>query len=147
MSVCQVINNIIWWQRWANCDDQRMAQLRLVPPELFNFQTPNDWPSWKRRFEQFLVASKLATDDALKQEKTLLYCIGEETKGVLASMNTTEAEQKVYKTALRKFDNFFKFQQSVRNLQKHTIQPTKPAQKRDCGTKHHGTLSTSSRTR
>ena len=44
-----------------------MAQLRLQPPELFNFRNPDDWPRWKRRFEQFRVASGLVDDDASKQ--------------------------------------------------------------------------------
>lgn len=55
--------------------------------------------------------------------------------------NTTEAERKFYETVLRKFDNSSSL--SIRNLQKHTIQPTKPAQKRDCRTIPHGALSTS----
>ena len=79
----------------------------------FNFRTPDDWPLWKRRFEQFRVASGLANDDAVKQVNTLLYCIGEEAEAVLTSANATEAERKVYATILAKFDAFFTVRRNV----------------------------------
>ena len=90
-----------------------MAQLRLEPPEPFNFRNPDDWPRWKRRFEQFRVASGLASDDALKQVNTLLYCLGEEAEGVLTSTNATADERKVYDTVVGKFDAFFKVRRNV----------------------------------
>ena len=40
----------------AQLRHQRMAQLQLQPPEPFNFRNPDDWPQWRRRFEQFCVA-------------------------------------------------------------------------------------------
>ena len=90
-----------------------MAQLRLEPPEPFNFRNPDDWPRWKRRFEQFRVASGLASDDAVKQVNTPLYCLGEEAEGVLTSTNATDDERKVYDTVVEKFDAFFKVRRNV----------------------------------
>ena len=90
-----------------------MAQLRLQPPELFNFRNPDDWPRWKRRFEQFRVASGLVDDDASKQISTLLYCIGEEAEAVLISTNITEDERKVYDTVIAKLDAFFKVRRNI----------------------------------
>ena len=90
-----------------------MAQLRLEPPAPFNFRTPDDWPRWRQRFEQFRVASGLSGDNAVKQVNTLLYCIGEEAEGVLTSTNTTDEERKVYETVLNKFDSFFKVRRNV----------------------------------
>ena len=90
-----------------------MAQLRLEPPAPFNFRTPDDWPRWRQRFEQFRVASGLSGDKAVKQVNTLLYCIGEEAEGVLTSTNTTDEERKVYETVLDKFDSFFKVRRNV----------------------------------
>ena len=87
-------------------------QLRLEPPEPFNFRTPDDWPRWKRRFEQFRVASGLASDDAVKQVNTLLCCLGEEA-GVLTSTNVTADERKVYDSVVDKFDAFFKVRRNV----------------------------------
>ena len=90
-----------------------MAQLRLEPPAPFNFRTPDDWPRWRRRFEQFRVASGLVNDDSIKQVNTLLYCLGEEAEGVLTSTNVTPEERRVYDTVLDKLDGFFKVRRNV----------------------------------
>lgn len=90
-----------------------MAQLQLQPPEPFNFRTPDDWPRWKRQFEQFREASSLAADSAKKQINTLLYCLGEEAEAVLSSTNITEDERKVYDTVVSKFDAFFLVRRNV----------------------------------
>ena len=90
-----------------------MAAVQLKPPEPFNFKTPDEWPRWRRRFEQFRIASGLSTDTAEKQISTLLYCLGEEADSVLTSMNITEEERKVYKTVLSKLDAYFKVRRNV----------------------------------
>ena len=90
-----------------------MAQLRLEPPEPFNFRTPDDWPRWLRRFQQFRVASGLADSDAERQVSTLLYCIGEEAETVLVSTGITEEEREDHDAVIRKFENFFKVRRNV----------------------------------
>ena len=70
--------------------EPRMAQIRLQTPDSFNFKEPEEWPRWKRRFEQFQVALGLKGEDAEKQVSTLLYCLGEEAEAVLASTNITD---------------------------------------------------------
>ena len=90
-----------------------MAQLRLQPPEPFNFRNPDDWPRWKRRFEQFRVASGLAGTDAVQQISTLLYCIGEEAEAVLTSTNITAEERGQYDTVVAKFDSFFGVRRNI----------------------------------
>ena len=90
-----------------------MAQLRLQPPEPFNFRNPDDWPRWKRRFEQFRVASGLAGSDAVQQISTLLYYIGEEAEAVLTSTNITAEEREQYDTVVAKFDSFFGVRRNI----------------------------------
>ena len=91
-----------------------MAQLRLDPPEPFNFRAPEDWPRWKRHFQQFHVASGLVDDrSAEKQVSTLLYCLGEEAEAVLASTNIREEERRSYDTVVSKFEDFFKVWRNV----------------------------------
>ena len=90
-----------------------MAQIRLEPPATFNFRTPDEWPRWRNRFEQFRFASGLSNDDPKKQVNTLLYCIGEEAESVLSSMNVTQDERSEYDTVLTKFDDFFKVRRNV----------------------------------
>ena len=90
-----------------------MAQLRLTPPEQFDFKSPDDWPRWKRRFKQFRIASGLSEEGNTKQVSTLLYCLGEESEAVLASTNATVDERKVYNTVMQKFDAFFGVRKNV----------------------------------
>ena len=90
-----------------------MAQLNLQPPGEFNFKHPDDWPRWKRRFEQFRLASGLADGSDEKQVSTLLYCLGEETEAVLTSTNITDDEKKVYCTVMSKFDGYFRVRKNV----------------------------------
>lgn len=90
-----------------------MALLNLQPPGQFDFKNPDEWPRWKRRFEQYRHASGLAEDGPEKQISTLLYCIGENAEAVLASTNVTADERKVYDTVLAKFDGFFQVRKNV----------------------------------
>ena len=48
-----------------------MAQVLLKPPDPFNFQTPDDWPQWIARFNQFREAAGLAEESNEKQVNTL----------------------------------------------------------------------------
>ena len=90
-----------------------MAQLNLKPPEPFDFRNTDDWPRWKRRFQQFRVASGLTGDDAEKQISTLLYCLGEQAEAVLSSTNASEEELKDYDAVVKKFDEFFKVRKNT----------------------------------
>ena len=81
--------------------------------KLFNFRQPDDWPKWKRCFDQYRVSSGLAEKAELRQVSTLLYCLGEEAKDVLASANLTEAAQKEYASVIQCLDRFFKVRQNV----------------------------------
>ena len=75
-----------------------MSHIRLQPPDAFNFRNPNDWPRWKKRFEQFRVASNLSRDPEDRQISTLLYCLGEEAENVLTSTGISEDDRKKYMT-------------------------------------------------
>ena len=88
-----------------------MAKISLPAPDTFNLKTPDDWPRWRKRFEQFCIASGLAGDGAEKQSNTLLYCMGEEAEVILNS--TGASDEKDYATVLQKFDEFFKVRQNV----------------------------------
>ena len=68
--------------------------LQLRTPEPFDFKQPDNWSKWKKRFEQFRVASGLTKEDEPRQVNTLLYCLGEEADDVHASTNITEEGKK-----------------------------------------------------
>ena len=90
-----------------------MAQFNLRPPEAFDFKNPDDWPRWKRRFEQFRVASGLTDDGEERQVSTLLYCLGEEADAVLTSTNPSADDKKKYDSVIEKFDGFFLVRKNV----------------------------------
>ena len=89
-----------------------MASLHLEAPEHFDFRSPGDWPRWKKRFEQFRLASGLVKESEEQQISTLLYCLGEDSEDVLGSTNITEAERKEYATVLEKFNSHFQVRQN-----------------------------------
>ena len=90
-----------------------MNYIQLQPPEPFNFKTPDDWPRWKRRFEQFRLASGLSEESQLKQVSTFLYCLGEEADAVLTSTNPSDEDRKGYDAVIMKFDGFFKVRKNI----------------------------------
>ena len=99
-----------------------MASVKLQPPSCFNFQSPDEWPRWKRRFEQFRQASGLSTEDKSRQVCTLLYCIGETAEDVLSSTEITDDEKKDYDKVIKKFDTFFQVRKNVIFERRCTLQ-------------------------
>ena len=90
-----------------------MAQLSIEPPKQFNFSNPDDWPRWKKRFQQFRDASGLPTESEQCQVSTLLYCLGKDTDDILVSTNITEDKRKRYKDIMAKFDGHFKIRHNL----------------------------------
>ena len=91
-----------------------MAQMAgLKPQEPFDFKNPDDWPWWRRRFQQYREALGLDTASTSKQSNTLLYCLEEESESVLISTNIFDNDCKDYSKVLEKFDNFFKVRENI----------------------------------
>ena len=106
-------NNATWCQKWLDRSEQPMASVPLQPPAKFNFSNPDEWPKWRRRFEQFRIASGMAGESEERQISTLLYCLGEEAEDVLTSTNISEADRGRYAQVLGKMDEFFKVRKNV----------------------------------
>ena len=85
----------------------------LSVPTVFPFDTPDYWPKWRRRFEQYCLALGLSKEPEECQVNTLLYCLGEEAEDILTSTNISEEDRKNYASVLGKFDNFFKIRKNV----------------------------------
>ena len=90
-----------------------MTSLRLDPPASFDFTRPDEWPRWKRRFQQFQVASGLASESEERQVSTLLYCMGEAAEDTLSSTGISSEGKKKFKTVMEKFDTFFQVRRNV----------------------------------
>ena len=89
------------------------ATVRLQPPEPFPFHKPDEWGRWKRRFEQFRIASGLSSASEEQQVCTLLYCMGEDTEDVLQSTNATAEDRATYRGVCAKLDAFFRVRRNI----------------------------------
>jgi len=76
--------------------------------EAFNFQKPDEWQKWMKRFEQFQLVSGLSAESDTRQVSTLLYCMGKEDEDVLSSTNITTEERKTYEAVLGKLNDYYK---------------------------------------
>ena len=65
----------------------------LNDPAPFPFDTPDHWLKWKCHFQQYHLASGLSRESEEHQVNTLLCCLGEEAKDILASTNIGETER------------------------------------------------------
>ena len=83
-----------------------------LSPNSFNFKSPDEWPQWKRRFQQFRLVSSLSTEDQKRQVCILLYHMGDEAKDILRSTSISKDEHKV-NMALERFDQFSKVHKNV----------------------------------
>ena len=90
-----------------------MANVRLQPPDSFDFKKPDEWQRWKRRFEQFRLASALSSESDERQISTLLYCLGPDAEEVLVSTGITTDERKKYNDVVSKFEQFFKVRKNT----------------------------------
>ena len=90
-----------------------MASIRLESSQSFDFSKPDDWPKWKRRFQQYRTASGLAKEDDPRQVSTLLYCLGETADDVLTSTNISTEDREKYDAVMAKFDEFFKVRRKL----------------------------------
>ena len=64
-----------------------MASMSFQPPAPFCFNKPDEWLKWKRRFEQFRVASGLSDKSDKRQANMLLYCLGADAEDILSTTN------------------------------------------------------------
>ena len=85
----------------------------INPPERFDFKKPDEWPRWKRRFEQFKSASGLDKGEEARQVSTLLYCLGEEAHDVLTSTSISDEDRKKYAKVMEKLDAHFDVRKNV----------------------------------
>ena len=90
-----------------------MASIQLEPPSQFSFKTPDQWSKWKRRFDQYRLASGLSGESDERQVSALLYCMGEDAEDTLTSTNISEDDRKSYAAVLTKFDAFFQVRRNT----------------------------------
>ena len=80
----------------------------IKPPDQLDFsRAATDWIPWKKRFDHYRIASKLAKDSRDVQVNTLLYAMGPQSEGVFSQFSLSEDDSKKYDVVITKFDNHF----------------------------------------
>ena len=91
----------------------KMASICFEPPPVFDFQNPDEWPHWKRRFEQFRLATGLSKKEESRQVSSLLYCLREEGEDVLLALKIVDKAKMKYDEVLNAFDTYFRVRKNV----------------------------------
>ena len=87
--------------------------MNLQPPTPFSFAKSEEWPKWKRRFEQYRQASGLVEKGEQRQVNTLLYCLGPDAEEVLDTTSISEDDKKKYEKVINEFDKYFDVKKNV----------------------------------
>ena len=53
------LTNTSWWQR----ESMASGSVQVQAPEKLNFNQPQDWPSWIKRFDRYLSVSQVDDDE------------------------------------------------------------------------------------
>ena len=76
----QLPDNATWCQKCQKSAlhlSRKTMSFSINAPEQFNFNKPEQWPNWIRRFERYRMASKLSEEEGKHQVNTLMYLIGQ----------------------------------------------------------------------
>ena len=80
---------------------------KLQAPQNFDFNHPEKWEDWIRRFERYRIASKLHGEDENVQVNCLIYSMGEEADSIFSTLDLSADDQKSYKVVVDAFGKHF----------------------------------------
>lgn len=78
--------------------------IQVSPPEKFSFQSPINWPQWKKRFERYIAVAGLSKKSDEEKIDILLYIMGEESEQVVIQFPQAP---KTFNEMLEAFENYF----------------------------------------
>ena len=84
-----------------------MATYQITAPENFNFNHPEEWPRWIRKFERFRLASGLSEKEEASQVNALIYTMGDDADDILGSLGLSEEDKGKYDVVKEKFQAHF----------------------------------------
>ena len=90
------------------------AMPKVKEPELFDFEQPETWPAWKRRFLRFRLATKLNGEEEITQVSSLIYHMGPAADDIHAQFvfaNAGDADK--WDPVIGKFDEYFRPHKNV----------------------------------
>lgn len=81
--------------------------ISLRHPDAFDFTNAASWPTWKTRYEDYAVVSGVCHASAEVQVRSLLYCMGPESRPLLDTFSLSAEELLSYETVVRRFTQQF----------------------------------------
>lgn len=84
-----------------------MASFQIDPPEAFTFATPNEWPSWKKRFLRYRTASGLQAAAEERQVDTLVYLMGTQAEDIFNTFKLSTENAKKFDVVLAHYEAYF----------------------------------------
>lgn len=82
----------------------------VAPPDSFDFDNPNLWLLWKKRFLRFTVVSGYTKRSSDEKKDLLLYTMGEKAEEILLQFVPAPS---TYEETLERFDQYFIPQKNV----------------------------------
>ena len=88
-----------------------MAQANVAPPEPLNFNKPEEWSKWIKRFERYLTVANITDEE--QKINSLLYAMGPKSEDIILMFGLTDEQVKVYQTVKDNFDKHFVVRKNV----------------------------------
>ena len=85
---------------------------KFQAPPSFTFQSPPEWPTWRKRFKQFWLTTKFNKDDVEVHVNSLIYSFGPESEHIPKAFSFDTATKK-RSTTLSVFNNYFEPKRNV----------------------------------
>ncbi|XP_025834030.1 uncharacterized protein LOC112905573 [Agrilus planipennis] len=84
------------------------APIRVSPPCAFNFNAPEEWPVWSKRFGRYLSISGLESKSDKEKIDLFCYCAGEKAEEILKQViPSASLETATFATVSKAFDEYF----------------------------------------
>ena len=88
-----------------------MASSGVQPPERLNFNKPEEWPRWIKRFDRYLSVSQI--DDDERRVNALVYAMGSRAEDVMLTFGLSADDAKKYSVVRERFQKHFVVRRNV----------------------------------
>ncbi|CAL1671935.1 unnamed protein product [Lasius platythorax] len=92
-------------------DTPVIVQPGVALPEPFDFNKPQDWDTYKSRFNRYCIMAGVTNSE--QQVNSLLYAMGPRAETIFTSFNLSEADAEDIVKVREKFDGFFNGKKNI----------------------------------
>ena len=84
-----------------------MADKSFPVPEPMEFDRPQTWPQWVKRFGRYMEVTGKDTDTDTKKISNLVFFMGSRAEKILLTFDLSEADSIKYTKVVEAFENYF----------------------------------------